>query len=81
MNAYLKPARRVMVWTVLSVFAVALIEIWLIWYAGRIVDVLGNTAPSEVWAAMAELALVAGFILIARPVIQDAFGPAAQTSR
>lgn len=71
MNAYLKPARRVMVWTVLSVFAVALIEIWLIWYAGRIVDVLGNTAPSEVWARHGlELALVAGFILIARPVIQ-----------
>lgn len=71
MNAYLKPARRVMAWTILAVFAVALIEIWLIWYAGRIVDVLGNTAPSEVWARHGlELALVAGFILIARPAIQ-----------
>ena len=42
---YLRPARRVMAWTVLSVFAVAVIEIWLIWYAGRIVDVLGDTPP------------------------------------
>ena len=33
----------------LSVLAVALLEIWLIWYAGRLVDVLGDTPPAEVW--------------------------------
>ena len=71
LNAYLKPARKVMAWTVLGVFAVAVIEIWLIWYAGRIVDVLGATPPAEVWARYGlELALVAGFILFARPLIQ-----------
>ena len=60
-----------MAWTVLGVFAVAVIEIWLIWYAGRIVDVLGATPPAEVWARYGlELALVAGFILFARPLIQ-----------
>ena len=47
---YLRPARRVMAWTVLSVLAVAVVEIWLIWYAGRLVDVLGDTPPAEVWA-------------------------------
>ena len=47
---YLRPARRVMAWTILSVLAVALLEIWLIWYAGRLVDVLGATPPAEVWA-------------------------------
>ena len=33
-----------------SIFAVAVVEIWLIWYAGRLVDVLGDTPPAEVWA-------------------------------
>ena len=33
----------------LSVLAVALLEVWLIWYAGRLVDVLGATPPAEVW--------------------------------
>ena len=46
---YLRPARRVMAWTIVSIFAVAVIEIGLIWYAGRLVDVLGDTPPSEVW--------------------------------
>ena len=46
---YLRPARRVMAWTIVSVFAVAVLEIALIWYAGRLVDVLGDTPPAEVW--------------------------------
>ena len=71
LRAYLRPANRVMVWTVLSILAVALIEIWLIWYVGRLVDVLGDTPPAEVWARHGlELMLVAAFILLARPVIQ-----------
>ena len=70
---YLRPARRVMAWTVLAVLAVAVIEIWLIWYVGRVVDALGDTPPAEVWARHGlELALVAAFILLARPLIQTA---------
>ena len=68
---YLRPARRVMLWTVAAIFAVAVIEIWLIGYAGRIVDVLGDTPPAEVWRRHGiELALVALFILVARPLVQ-----------
>jgi ATP-binding cassette, subfamily B, multidrug efflux pump len=67
---YLRPARPVMAWTILSVLAVALLEIWLIWYAGRLVDVLGDTPPTEVWVRHGlELGLVALFILLARPII------------
>ncbi len=68
---YLRPARRVMAGTIAAVFLVAVVEIWLIWYAGRIVDVLGATPPSEVWARHGlELVAVAVFILLARPLIQ-----------
>ncbi len=71
LRAYLVPANRVMVWTVLSILAVAVIEIWLIWYAGRVVDVLGDTPPAEVWVRHGvELAAVAAFILFVRPVVQ-----------
>jgi ATP-binding cassette subfamily B multidrug efflux pump len=73
LREYLRPARRVMGWTLASVFAVAVLEVWLIWYAGRLVDVLGDTPPAEVWVRHgAELALVALFILVARPLIQGA---------
>ena len=70
---YLRPAWKVMVWTVLAVLAVAVIEIWLIWYVGRLVDVLGDTPPAAFWARHGlELVAVAAFILLARPVIQTA---------
>jgi ATP-binding cassette subfamily B multidrug efflux pump len=71
LKEYLRPARKVMALTIVSVFAVAVMEIWLIWYAGRIVDVLGETTPAEVWARHGlELAAVALFILIGRPILQ-----------
>jgi len=73
LRAYLRPARKVMGWTLLDVFAVAVLEVWLIWYAGRLVDVLGETPPAEVWVRHGlELGLVALFILFARPVIYGA---------
>ena len=60
-----------MAYTIASVFAVAVVEIWLIWYAGRIVDVLGDTPAAEVWARHGlELVAVAAFVLLVRPVIQ-----------
>jgi ATP-binding cassette subfamily B multidrug efflux pump len=49
---FLKPISAdapVMAWTSLSILAVAVIEIALIWYAGRLVDVLGAVPPGEVW--------------------------------
>jgi ATP-binding cassette subfamily B multidrug efflux pump len=70
---YLRPARRVMAWTIVSVFLVAVLEIWLIWYAGRLVDVLGDTPAPEVWARHGlELGAVALFILLARPIVYGA---------
>ncbi len=71
LKAYLRPARRVMVWATLSILAVAVVEVWLIWYAGRLVDVLGSMPPAEVWQRHGlELVAVAVFILILRPLIQ-----------
>ena len=72
---YLRPLRRVIAWATLFVLAVALAEVALIWYAGRLVDLLGDTPPGEVWARHGlELVAVAVFILVLRPAIQTVSG-------
>jgi len=68
---YLWPARWVAVWAILSSAAVGIVEVWLIWYAGRLVDVLAGTPPAEVWRTHGlELAAVALFLLLVRPLVQ-----------
>ncbi len=50
---------------------VAVVEIWLIAYMGRVVDILSESGPAEMWAQHGtELILVAIFILILRPLLQ-----------
>jgi ATP-binding cassette subfamily B multidrug efflux pump len=71
LRSYLWSMRRVMGWAALSILAVAVIEVALIWYAGRLVDVLGDTPPGEVWARYGlELVLVGLGVLILRPLVQ-----------
>ncbi len=70
LREYAQPFRRVFVWTALVSAMAALVELWLIDYLGRVVDLLSGD-PAEVWADHGfELILVALFILIVRPVIQ-----------
>ncbi len=70
LRAYARPFRRVFLWAGLLSVAVAAIEVWLIYYMGRVVDILGGT-PAQVWADHGlELLLVVGFILFLRPLIQ-----------
>ncbi|MFN3662629.1 ABC transporter ATP-binding protein [Yoonia sp.] len=49
---------------------VAGVEIWLIAYLGRLIDILSGGTPAEVWARSGtELILVALFILTLRPAV------------
>ncbi|WP_282078503.1 ABC transporter ATP-binding protein [Epibacterium ulvae] len=67
---YSQPFKRVFILAALLSIAVAAVEIGLIYYMGRIVDLL-NGDPAEVWQRHgAELIGVALFILLVRPVIQ-----------
>ncbi len=71
MWSYSRPFTRVFAFTAIMSVLVAAVEIGLIWYMGRIVDVLSNTAPGEAWGVYGtELVAVALFILILRPAIQ-----------
>jgi len=70
LRAYAQPFRRVFAWAGLMSIAVAAIEVGLIYYMGRVVDLLGGD-PAQVWADHGfELILVALFILFLRPLIQ-----------
>ncbi len=68
---YSVPFRRLFWITAVSSILVAAVEIGLIWYMGRVIDVLSNGTPQDVWAAHGtELILAAVFILLLRPVLQ-----------
>jgi ATP-binding cassette subfamily B multidrug efflux pump len=70
LKAYAQPFRKVFAYTGAMSVLVAGIEIWLIYYMGRIVDLLGSD-PEVFWRDHGiELIAVAVFILILRPLIQ-----------
>lgn len=70
MLQYSRPFKKVFVWAGIMSVIVATIEISLIFYMGRVVDVLEGE-PETVWETYGtELILVAIFILTARPLLQ-----------
>ncbi len=71
LRQYMGPFRAVFWAAGLASVVVAFIEVGLLWYLGRVVDLLGATGPAGFWAAHGlELFLAAVFILILRPMLQ-----------
>ena len=69
--AYSQPFKRIFLLTAIMSVVVAAMEIWLISYMGRLVDILSRLSPEQVMADYGwELAAVALFILVIRPVVQ-----------
>lgn len=68
---YALPFRKVFIATGLITIVVAAIEIWLIAYLGRLVDVLASADRATFWADHGVEMLVIGlFLLLVRPVLQ-----------
>jgi hypothetical protein len=68
---YSQPFKKLFAATMVMSLVVAAIEIGLIWYMGRVVDLLSSGAPSEVLADHGwELILAALFVLTIRPLTQ-----------
>ncbi len=62
--------RGVFIVTAALKMMVAVTEILLIWYVGRIVDLLAKGQPDQVWDAVGAEMIAAGlFVLIVRPVV------------
>ncbi len=59
-----------MVWMALSGIVVALMETGVIFYSGRVIDLMDGSDPAGFWALHGlELALAAAFILFLRPLM------------
>lgn len=71
MWAYSQPFKRVYIVTAAVAVLVALVELWLIAYMGRLVNILAQSGPQQLWADHGwELTGMAVFLLLLRPVIQ-----------
>ncbi|WP_238006376.1 ABC transporter ATP-binding protein [Dactylosporangium sp. AC04546] len=66
----LRPLRPVVAAAAATTLLCAAIEVWLIGYAGRLVDTLAAGSPATLWAAHGtELLAVAALVLLVRPAI------------
>ncbi len=71
LRQYMGPFRKVFALAAVMSLLVAAVEVGLIWYMGRVVDLLADAERGSFWADHGwELMLAAGFILLLRPVIQ-----------
>ncbi len=68
---FAKPFRKLIILNLIISFAAAGAEVGLIYYLGRIVDLMGDTTPAIFWADHgAELVFVLIFVLVLRPLVQ-----------
>jgi ATP-binding cassette subfamily B multidrug efflux pump len=68
LRAWSQPFRRLFLVTAAMSVVVAAIEVWLIAYLGRLVDILAAAGPERLWAEYgAELLAVALFVVLLRP--------------
>jgi ATP-binding cassette subfamily B multidrug efflux pump len=70
LREYVRPFRGVFAWTALFSVGNAVLDVGMIWYLGRLVDLMGGQSPADFLAAHgAEILLVAVVILIVRPLV------------
>ncbi|MGI1662152.1 ABC transporter ATP-binding protein [Palleronia sp. KMU-117] len=70
LREYARPFQGVLAVTAILKMAVAGVEVLLIWYVSRIVDLLGKGQPELIWQEHGrEFVFAALFVLIARPLI------------
>ncbi|MEM7295008.1 MAG: ABC transporter ATP-binding protein [Pseudomonadota bacterium] len=71
LREYLEPFKAVFALATLSSIVVAAIELWLISYLGRLIDLMQSKGASLFWAGhWVELTLMAVALLLVRPLIQ-----------
>ena len=66
----LKPFQKWLPWLALTGFIVAVMESALVFYSGRLIDLMTDAGPSKFWQShKVEILLVAAFILFLRPCL------------
>jgi len=70
MRTQLRPMRKIVPWILLTGLIVAVMESGLIFYSGRLIDLMNETGPAAFWDAhWRELTAAVLFILFARPIL------------
>ena len=70
LREYIQPFRKVFAATASLSVVMASFDVVLIWYVGRLVDVLANGTPQQIWQAYGtEIILVALVIFFLRPML------------
>ena len=73
LRSHLYPLRRVLVLSVLVTIVAASIEVWLISYAGKLIDMLADTSPTDIWQQHGwSLSGAAMMVILIRPLGQFA---------
>lgn len=73
LKSHIPPLKVVLLLSLCFTVLTASIEVWLISYAGRLIDTLAATSPAEIWQQHGlELAGVAIVLLLLRPAFQFA---------
>ncbi len=68
---YSQPFKKLFAATALMAILSAIVELWLLFYMGRLVDILNGPSPAEFLAEYGwELAAMAVFVLVFRPIVQ-----------
>ncbi len=71
LKSHIKPMRRVIALSILVTVFAASIEVWLIQYAGQIVDILASSRPDELWQKEGlGLLFAALVVMLVRPIAQ-----------
>ena len=67
---YVRPFRKIFLVTGVISALNAILEVALIWYMGRIVDVLAVSQPAQIWSDYGREILIVGLaVLLAKPMI------------
>ena len=67
---YVRPFKGVFAWTAFFSVANAVLDVGMIWYLGRLVDLMSGQSPADFLAThWVELAIVAIVILFVRPLV------------
>lgn len=70
LKEYIRPFRGVFAVTAVLSILSAFADVALIWYVGRVVDLLATDTPAQVWSRYGtEFLLVAGAIVVVRPLL------------
>jgi ATP-binding cassette subfamily B multidrug efflux pump len=70
-KSHFYPLRRILIASVFFTALAAAVEVWLIQYAGKIIDILASRSPQEFWALEGFGLLIAALVvLLFRPLAQ-----------